>query len=236
MMDTPLLSLPLLQPAQAQKHVTVNEALSVLDALSQITIASVSMTTPPIGVTDGTVFSVPQGAVNAWTGEDGNLAIAINGGWRFVTPRRGWRAMVDDIGVEARYDGTNWRLGAQTLTPGGAGMSLRAIELDVAITEGPVVTSPVLFPERSIAFGVTGRVIDEISGTAQSWEIGVVGDTGRYGTGLGLTRNAWVNGPSTPLVYWAPTPVVIGAVGGAFTGGTIRIVAHVAELALPRAV
>lgn len=236
MMDTPLLSLPLLQPAQAQKHVTVNEALSVVDALSQITLASVSVTTPPTGVPDGIVFSVPQGAINAWGGEDGNLAIAINGGWKFVPPRLGWRAMVEDIGAEALYDGSNWRLGAQTLSPGGASLSLRAIELDVAITEGTSVTSSVLFPERSIAFGVTGRVIDEIAGTAQSWEIGVAGDTGRYGTGLGLSRNAWVNGPSTPLVYWAPTPVVISAVGGGFANGTIRIVAHVAELTLPLAV
>ncbi|NND41100.1 MAG: DUF2793 domain-containing protein, partial [Silicimonas sp.] len=39
MADTSRLGLPLLDPAQAQKHVTVNEAFLRLDALSQITLA-----------------------------------------------------------------------------------------------------------------------------------------------------------------------------------------------------
>ena len=48
MTDTPRMSLPLLAPAQAQKHVTVNEALARIDALTHLTLASVSLTVPPV--------------------------------------------------------------------------------------------------------------------------------------------------------------------------------------------
>ena len=40
MTDTPRLALPVIEAAQAQKHVTHNEALVLLDALVQLTIES----------------------------------------------------------------------------------------------------------------------------------------------------------------------------------------------------
>ena len=43
---TPRLGLPLLAAAQAQKHVTHNEALTVLDVLAQIAVKSRSLTLP----------------------------------------------------------------------------------------------------------------------------------------------------------------------------------------------
>jgi len=115
-------------------------------------------------------------------------------------------------------------------------MALRSVEVDVDLTAGPSVTSPILFPSRSIAFGVTGRVTDTITGTATAWDLGVSGDTQRYGNGLGLALNTWVNGPSAPLVYWSPTALEITAAGGDFAGGTIRLIAHFAELAIPDAI
>ena len=44
---SPILSLPLLQASQAQKHVTHNEALMQLDLLVQLTVADRTRTTPP---------------------------------------------------------------------------------------------------------------------------------------------------------------------------------------------
>jgi hypothetical protein len=236
MADTPVLSLPLLAPAQAQKHVTVNEALSRIDGLAQLCLVSASLTAPPVAAPEGEVYAVPIGATNAWSGQDGNLAISLNGGWVFVAPKRGWRAMILDQGVTAIWDGSFWRAGAATLTPGGASMALRSVEVDVDLTAGPSVTSPILFPSRSIAFGVTGRVTDAITGTATAWDLGISGDTQRYGNGLGLALNTWVNGPSAPLVYWSPTALEISAAGGDFAGGTIRLIAHFAELAIPDAI
>lgn len=232
MTDTPELALPLLAPAQAQKHVTVNEALVRLDGLAQLRLQSVTQTTPPAAI-DGQVFFVPAGAVNAWAGQAGSVAVASGGGWIFVPAARGWRAMVLDQGAQAIFDGTEWRIGAATLTANGAALAMKSSEIDVTLTAGASVTTPILFPARAIAFGVTGRVTATITGAATSWDLGVTGELQRYGSGLGTAQNSWVNGPGAPLVYWSPTALEISAQGGNFAGGTIRLVAHYAELALP---
>lgn len=233
MTDTANLSLPLLQPAQAQKHVTVNEAFARLDGLTQLCLASVVQTVPPVAPPEGAAYGVPAGAVNAWAGQEGKVAVSAGGGWVFVPARRGWRALVLDAGHPAIFDGNEWRPGALTLSPGGASMAMRSVEMDVTLGAGPAVTTPVAFPARSIAFGVTGRVTAAITGSAASWDLGVAGDTARYGSGLGLSPNAWVNGPGTPMVCWSATPLEITAAGGDFAGGAVRLVAHYAELALP---
>lgn len=42
-----ILALPYLQPSQAQKHVTHNEALRLLDVLVQLSVAGFGAETPP---------------------------------------------------------------------------------------------------------------------------------------------------------------------------------------------
>jgi hypothetical protein len=120
-----------------------------------------------------------------------------------------------------------------TLTPSGASLAMRSVEVDVTLSAGGGVTTPILFPARSIAYGVTGRVITTITGAAASWDLGVTDELQRFGSGLGLSQNSWVNGPSAPQVFWSPTALEITAQGGDFAGGTIRLAAHYAELALP---
>ena len=187
-------------------------------------------------VIDGAAYGGPAAASDAWAGQDGQVAIGSNGGWIFVPARRGWRAVVLDDGAEAIFDGTAWRQGATTLTPGGGVMAMRSVQFDVTITAGASVTTPIIFPERAMAFGVTGRVITEITGAVTTWDIGVAGDLQRYGSGLGVGLNSWVNGPGTPTVMWTPTALELTAQGGDFASGTVRLVAHYAELGLPDAV
>jgi hypothetical protein len=138
-----------------------------------------------------------------------------------------------DTGEAAIWDGTDWRGGAVTLTPSGAAMSLKSEEFEVTLSAGSTVTTPVVIPSRALLYGVTGRVVAEITGTATSWDLGVAGDPGRFGTGLGRTLNSWVNGPAAPVVYWAPTALLITAQGGDFAGGALRLIVHYAELSLP---
>ncbi|MCZ4352271.1 DUF2793 domain-containing protein [Roseovarius aestuarii] len=45
--NSPRLGLPYLQPSQAQKHVTHNEALQRLDALVQLSVVALNVETPP---------------------------------------------------------------------------------------------------------------------------------------------------------------------------------------------
>ena len=56
-------------PAQAQKHVTVNEALARLDAAAQLRVISFAETTPPASAVDGAGYLVPAGATGAWAGQ-----------------------------------------------------------------------------------------------------------------------------------------------------------------------
>ena len=81
--ETAKFALPLLQPAQAQKHVTVNEALVRLDGMTQLTLMSATEGTPPLGATDGDSYAVPPGAVTVtWSERTPRPAIAA----RWITP------------------------------------------------------------------------------------------------------------------------------------------------------
>lgn len=234
MTDTNRLGLPLVQGAQAQKHVTVNAALMRLDGLVQLTLQSKSLTLPPAVVVEGIAYAVPAGAVNAWGGQDGKVAIGANGGWEFVQPARGWRAMILDEGVAAIHDGSSWRSGMVTLSPFNAGMSLGIAEIDHVVTAGPVSVTAALIPANAVVVGATARVITAISGTLTSWSLGNPGASGRYGTGLGLGQGAWARGLlSQPTAFYVPEPMQLDAVGGDFAAGVVRIAVHYIEIALP---
>ena len=235
MPDTNQLKLPLLSPSQAQKHVTMNEALSRLDGLVQLRLQSVSVAIPPAGFDDGICYGVPSGATGAWSGQAGRLALAVNGGWEFVEARKGFRAYILDIGAPALFDGSDWRVGGISLTPSGGGMNFVSREIDVTLSSGGSVVTSIAFPARSLAFGVTGLVTQTISG-APSFTLGVAAETVRYGTGLSTAQNSWISGPATPLVYWSDTVLVMTSEGADFSGGALRLVAHYAELVWPDAV
>ncbi len=109
MPDTsPALGLPYLQPSQAQKHVTHNEALRILDAITQLTVAEPPRPTPPVTAEEGTRYIVGADATEAWAGQDHALTILTDGAWQFFTPQTGWRADVASTGATYRFDGTVW--------------------------------------------------------------------------------------------------------------------------------
>lgn len=110
---SPVLSLPLIQPAQAQKHVTHNEALRLLDVLVQPAVASRSLAEPPPDPAPGARFIVPDGALGAWAGQDGALAWRDGEGWAFLAPLPGWQAHVADEAAVAVFDGTAWTVPAE---------------------------------------------------------------------------------------------------------------------------
>lgn len=234
MTETPNLELPLLAPSQAQKHVTVNEALGRLDALAQLTLVSVSQTVPPATLTEGSVYFVPTGAVNEWAGNTQQLAIVQGGGWVFLDPPVGTRGWIADVGQFGLWNGTEWSaIGFPSSASGGA-MLMRAAEIDHVVQSGTTSTTSALIPDGALVFAVTGRVIDEITGGATSFEIGVSGATNRYGSGIGTVAGSWLRGvTSAPVAYFADTSLVLTATGGTFTGGTLRLVAHFAEFSLP---
>jgi hypothetical protein len=226
------LGLPLVQAAQAQKHVTVNEGLGRLDAVVQLVLSSTEEAVPPEPASG--VYAVPEGATGAWAGRAGQVAFASAGGWEYVTPARGWTALVSDRGP-AIFDGGSWLDGAVTLAPSGAGFSLRTVEIDHIIGIGAVSTTEAIIPAQSLVFGVTGRVIEALGAGSVTFALGIAGESpDRYGSGYGVQAGAWLRGlTSSPLAYYAPTALTLTAAGGAFTGGQLRLSVHLAELRLP---
>lgn len=237
MANTPMLNLPLLSPSQAQKHVTVNEALSYLDLITHLTVQAGDLTAPPTSPSDGDAYLLPIGGEDAWAGEDGKIAVFFNGGWRFSTPRVGWRAWSLAKGSYLTFDGTGWVHAENAVSAGGAGLASRVIETDHVITAGASSLSAAIIPSHASVIGVTARVIGPITGSLTSWRVGVVGADDRYGSGLGLDLNSYAKGLSgSPLTYWGDTELLLTAEGGAFTAGQVRLAVHCSELVPPREV
>ena len=90
MHSTSQLGLPLVMPAQAQKHVTVNEAFVRLDAAVQMRFERTTLQAPPTDAAEGQCFLVPPGAAGEWAGVSGMIAARSNGGWVYLTPSPGW--------------------------------------------------------------------------------------------------------------------------------------------------
>ena len=233
MNETARLALPLLMPSQAQKHVTVNEALLRLDALSQLVLASRGVTDPPVGAAEGECYGIPAGATGAWSEHDGQIALFTNGGWQFVVPRPGWRAWIVDEGLLATFTG-DWTAADPSGTPGGAGIRQRTIQIDHAVTAGAQSATEPVIPNTVLVYGITGRVTEAIGGAA-SFGIGVPGAADRYGSGIGTGAASWLRGlTSSPLAYWGETPLLLTAEGDAFDGtGSVRFAVHLVELSLP---
>ncbi len=89
---SPRLQLPFLQPSQAQKHVTHNEALQQLDALVQLTVEGFDANTPPALPQNGEIHALGSAPTGDWAGQAGNLAVYRENSWIFVPPQEGWRA------------------------------------------------------------------------------------------------------------------------------------------------
>lgn len=226
--------LPLLMPAQAQKHVTVNEALMRLDGLVDLLLQSVDQATPPAGVADGMCWGVPPGATDAWEGHAGRVAIGANGGWIFADPRAGSRAFVADRGVGAIHDGRGWVAGAVSLGTHGSGLIAMQDSTEVVLQPGAQVETALIIPPGALVLGVTARVSEAITGSLTSWRLGTAGAEDRFGQGLGLQAGSWARGIlGTPMTYWQAEPVLVGATGGAFASGRVRLVAHWFELRIP---
>ena len=105
---TPNLILPYIMPAQAQKHVTHNEAIRALDCLVQLTALSRGLAGPPASPADGARYIVAASPTDAWSGHATEIAAFQDGAWNFHAPRAGWRVWIADEGLLAVWNGGAW--------------------------------------------------------------------------------------------------------------------------------
>lgn len=138
---TPRLSLPLILPAQAQKHVTHNEALRLLDTVAQLVLEGVGATTPPGTAAEGAVWALGPAPTGAWAGEGGKLALRVETGWMFLAPREGWIAW--DRGTASLWvrGAAGWMRPAQDNVPGlGIGTAHDATNRLAVVSEATLLT------------------------------------------------------------------------------------------------
>lgn len=115
MENTPNLSLPYLMPSQAQKHVTHNEALDLLDALVQIAVLDKDIATPPATPGDGDRYIVAATPTGDWAGQAGKIAVFRDGGWSFLQPRAGWHCFLADDLAFICWTGSAWKQVSETI-------------------------------------------------------------------------------------------------------------------------
>ena len=137
MSQSPVLSLPLILPSQAQKHVTHNEALRLLDVLVQLTVQSADDTAPPVAAVDGDRHIVASGATGDWAGQEHNITLLENGTWQFFTPLEGWRADVTASAAQMRFDGSIW----SEVTPDTNNLNLVGVNTSADATNRLAVSS-----------------------------------------------------------------------------------------------
>lgn len=228
--------LPLIAAAQAQKHVTVNEALSRIDAVAQLRVASSRIAAPPVDATAGSAYLVPEGASNEWEGQSGRIAVAINSGWELITPKPGWRVWDEEAWAYKQFDGLDWVDDAVLVTECGAATLWRTLAFEHVITPGAFNLSEVPIPSHSILFGLTGRVTEPLTGPGlTAWQIGVDGSADRYGASLGTALNSYLIGlTGAPVTYYADTPLLISTETGQFNSGKLAIAMTLMSFRLPR--
>ena len=107
-LETLHLKLPYLAAAQAQKHVTHNEALRRLDGIVQLAVLNSSLTDPPETPAEGDRYVVATGGTGDWAGHDGELASYVDGAWDFDTPEDGWLAFDVAAGVLLAHQASGW--------------------------------------------------------------------------------------------------------------------------------
>lgn len=240
------LKLPVLAAAQAQKHVTHNEALALVDLVVQLAVVSDSVSAPPADPDEGERYIVPAGATGTFAGHEYTIAAFDGGVWRFLAPVEGWAAWVQSLGAMRVYSGGGWvgfssvtGLGVDSTTGGAAFQQettvlsesahkaqSQFVTVDELITlSGSYTDSTLHIPSRAIVFCVSTRVTEAITG-ASSYDCGIADETSKFGGSLGVTAGSNNAGVIGPTAFYADTPVRVTANGGAFTGGKLRLSLH----------
>jgi hypothetical protein len=231
MSETPNLALPLVAAAQAQKHVTVNEALLLLDALAALRLESIAETAPPASPADGDRFAVPAGASGAWSGHAGEVALRIGGGWVFRPAVPGQVGYVaDEARLAVFRPGLGWT-SAIAASPHGASLAPAVIEEEVALS-GPFVETAAVIPARALVLAVSTRTVAAVTG-ATSYDCGLSGEPSKFGGSLGAAAGSANIGVVGPFAVYSDTPVRLTANGADFSGGAVRVAMQIVRFTAP---
>jgi len=184
------LALPYLAPSQAQKHVTHNEALQILDAVAQLVVLARDQSSPPAAPGAGARYIVAQAATGAWQGREGAVALWSGSGWIFLIPQTGWRAWCVTEQIEVVFITGQWQPAAGTVSLPQVGINATADAVNRLTVSAPAtllnhegaghqlkINKATVQDTASLLFqsGFSGRAEMGLSGT-DAWSIKVSAD------------------------------------------------------------
>ena len=225
------LELPYILPSQAQKHVTHNEALQRLDALTQLTITA-SLSTPPSDPQEGTCFHVTASPTAAWAGKSGKLAFRQDGDWIFITPRDGWRGWFTAEDKLKIHNGSEWAIFDAIGTPAFLGVNTTADSTNRLAVAGAAtllthngnghqikVNKSAATDTASLLFqtGWSGRAEMGLAGSDE-FAIKVSPDGSTWKSALSITGQGQVSMPQRPLARATRGGGLVTPASGSQTG------------------
>jgi len=206
------LGLPYLLAAQAQKHVTHNEALRLLDAMVQLSVLDRTRTAPPASPADGNRHLVASGAIGLWAGWDLNVAFWVDGAWIRLVPRTGWLVWVAAEGLFLVWTGSAWEVVGEPRDVSDAVFSLvndadptkkatfslagisagttRSFTLPNTSSELAILAGTQTFTGNK-TFSGTLTASGTVTVSAASASIGTATTTATYGMGTGATTTGF---------------------------------------------
>lgn len=228
------LEMPFILPAQAQKHVTHNEALLRLDAIVHLTIAA-ELAAPPEEPADGACYLVAAPASGPWAGKEGQIAARQDDAWNFMPPREGWRAWFTSSETFRIFSGGSWR----DLSAGIEGLEQLGINAAPDATNRLALSSPAsLFNHagnghqvkiNKAAAGDTASLLFQTNWTGHA-EMGLAGDNAfsikvsdgtAWRTGLAVSEAGHVSRPNQPTVRASRAGTSFSPTAGQESGFTV---------------
>lgn len=220
---TPTLNLPFILPSQAQKHVTVNESLSLIDGLVQMSLKEINISQAPELPQNGDAYMISSDPIGDWASFAGRIALWSEGQWFYVKPQNGWTAWIEPLnGLHVFEDGEwaplaikerssqsapdeNGRLTSK-LIPGLSIISqLTACPLAATATQSQ--ESGAYIPSHHLLIGVRAVVSAALSDGVQ-WSLGDGVTANKFATSMdaavGVEALAFCD---PPRVYWEDTPI-----------------------------
>lgn len=243
--NTARLGLAYILASQAQKHVTHNDALRLLDGIVQTAVINRTRTTPPASPSEGDCYIVAAGASGTWDTWDGDVALYADGAWYrlvAIAGMRVWDIATDELVVRV---GSSWlslavamgfiaQAAAVDIAVGanGGATGVAVLEETLSGLSGPTVDSTIQIPDRAICLGVSTRTVTSITG-ATSYDCGIAGTPAKFGGSLGVSSGSTNKGVIGPEAFYSDTAVRLTANGSDFTGGDVRLAIHYLTVEVP---
>jgi hypothetical protein len=224
------LKLPYILQAQAQKEVTHNQALNILDVLVN-TVAQSIADIPPDKTNEGEIYIVGDNPQGIFDGNANRLAQFSEGSWSFYQPLNYMEVMVIDKKQKFTFADNEWVPSnienhksdqVNSDNKNNEFLKIEHWQEDLNLL-GKVGASQNVIPHHSLVIAVNIWVIEEITGVP-SFAVGVKDDPSRYGDKLKANKDTTNIGMTYhPVTYYYDTPITIVPNQMEFKGGKIKV-------------